>query len=355
MDFAAAHVRFRDALARHLDVPNVAVSDFETPGHGGMSHETLLCDARFASRDGEGQLSLVVRIEPGGDALFPDVSLERQSRVMRAVAESGAIPVPRVLFADPDPSVFGRPYFVMERVAGQIPSDNPPYQIQGWLKDASAAEQAQVQADAMETMGRLHRLDPEDLDVSFLLRPAFGAPGLDEDFGYWRHYLAWASQDEPLPLLDAAFAWCVEHRPSEGPPASLNWGDARLGNLIFGPSFRLACVLDWEMAFLGPPEADIGWFLFLHETALIWLDDLPGFRDRDASLAIYQSALGRELHDLSFYMAWAGFKAAAIRARMVDRDATRDAARGVSDNRSQREDNPVITSLRRLIALPDAG
>ena len=43
---------------------------------------------------------------------------------------------------------------------------------------------------------------------------------------------------------------------------ALNWGDARLPNLIFRDD-RVAAVLDWEMAFLGDPEADLAWWLFL--------------------------------------------------------------------------------------------
>ncbi len=357
MDLRAARSRFQSFLARQLDVPRVELSEFEIPGHGGMSNETLLCTARLGHSNahpgdpgGERDLALAVRIEPEAQPLFPDASLERQCRSMRLVSETEALPVPTIHFESSDREVFGRPFYVMDRVPGRIPSDNPPYQLKGWLKQADATEQARVQSEALEAMARLHRVEPRDFDTNFLLRPQYGSPGLDEDMGYWRSYLTWAAGGTPLPVLEAALEWCVQHKPTSVPRSSINWGDARLGNLVFDDAHRLSAVLDWEMAFLGPAELDLGWFLFLHETALIWLDDLPGFRDREESLAIYQAALGRRVRDLPFYQAWAGFKAAAIRARMVERDF----ALGLLQDRRSREDNPVVTSLRRLIPLPEA-
>ena len=103
-----------------------------------------------------------------------------------------------------------------------------------------------------------------------------------------------------------------------------------------------------SMTMLGPAELDLGWLLFIHETALIWLKDLPGFRDRAGVIALYQQQLGREVRDLHFYQAWAGLRAAAIRAQIVRRDYES----GACSDLSQQERNPVATSLRRLIDLP---
>jgi aminoglycoside phosphotransferase (APT) family kinase protein len=342
--------RFRSWLCERLDTQALELTDFEMPAHGGMSHETLLCSARWTADAGPRKSELVVRIEPAGPRIFPHYDLEAQCRVMQLLRDHSRIPVPRVLWSVSDSAVLGRPFYVMERVAGEVPSDNPPFLMGGWLHDATPEQQATAQRSLVEHFAALHRLEWREPGFGFLDRSPFGALGLEQDLGYWRHYLDWVSEDGALPLLEAAFEWCAKHAPRETGPVALNWGDARYGNVIYGENFRPAAILDWEMALLGPAEIDVGWFLFIHNTALIWLKDLPGFLGQEDLLRLYTAALGRELRDLHFFEAWAGFRAAAIRARMIQCDHQR----GVCEDLKQQENNPVATSLRRLIELPDA-
>ena len=42
----------------------------------------------------------------------------------------------------------------------------------------------------------------------------------------------------------------------------LNWGDARIGNMLY-VDFEPVAVLDWEMATVGPREVDLAWMIFL--------------------------------------------------------------------------------------------
>ena len=67
----------------------------------------------------------------------------------------------------------------------------------------------------------------------------------------------------PRPALSDALAWCRAHRPASDPPASLLWGDVRLGNVIFDADRRPAAVLDWEMTTIGAAEHDLAWYLTL--------------------------------------------------------------------------------------------
>jgi len=337
-------------LAHQWRAPGLALSGLEVPGHGGLSHETLLCEASWRARGRTRRQRLVVRLEPGEPRIFPHYDLRAQFRVMQILREHGEIPVPRVLGFEPSPRLLGRRFYVMERVEGRVPGDSPPFQLSGWLHDAEAEEQAVAQESLIEVLARLHRLDWRKLGLSFLDRREHGALGLDQEFGYWRHYLDWASRAHPLPVLEAAYQWCLEHRPRRPPPPVLNWGDARFGNVLYGDDFRPVAILDWEMALLGPAELDLGWLLFLHETALLWLPDLPGFRPHGEVVERYQQLLGRELQDLSFYEVWAGFRAAAIRAQIVSRD---HALGRCPDLRGREEDNPVVASLRRRLELPE--
>ena len=35
-----------------------------------------------------------------------------------------------------------------------------------------------------------------------------------------------------------------------------------MGNMIFDDDMNVVAVLDWEMAWLGSPEIDLGWWVF---------------------------------------------------------------------------------------------
>ncbi len=70
--------------------------------------------------------------------------------------------------------------------------------------------------------------------------------------------------------------------PQSG-PATIVHGDFRLGNTIFAPAApaRLKGVLDWEMATIGDPLADLGYL------CMMWVerdDEVSGLREALAAV-----------------------------------------------------------------------
>jgi aminoglycoside phosphotransferase (APT) family kinase protein len=332
--------RFGAWLAARLGVGAVDLGAIERPKAGGLSSETWLLDADW----GPGPRGLVVRLPPAGEGLFPKYDLAAQTRVMDALRGQGQVPVPTVLWHETDVAVIGREFVVMERVDGRIPSDNPGYHFEGWLKDLDSSEQRRHFDSTIEVLASVHRLDWAAAGLGFL--PGIG---LEREFAYWGEYLDWAADGERFEAIDAAFAWCVEHRPEIEPSPSLVWGDTRLGNIVFAPDVDdeplLRAVLDWEMASLGPAELDLGWYLFLERTALQFAPQLAGFPDRPGTIAAYQRALGRSVMDIDWYEIWGGVRSAAIMIRV----ASNLAALGVV-RPEFRGDNPVTQLLTRLIS-----
>jgi aminoglycoside phosphotransferase (APT) family kinase protein len=175
-----------------------------------------------------------------------------------------------------------------------------------------------------------------------------GATTLAAELSWWSEYLDWAADGSPPAALREARAWCAENVPADEPEPALCWGDVRIPNVVFDDDFRPRAVLDWEMATIGPPELDIGWFLVIHGMTTAVTGDLPGFRDRDDVLRVYESKLGRALRDLRWYEAWAAFRAAAIMVRLAR--LLHDVGL-VADLRMQ-EHNPPIELLEKLIDAP---
>lgn len=327
--------RFAQWLEGRVGAP-VQLEAFTTPGHGGFSNETLLTTAVW----NDARHGLVLRLAPSGPGIFPTYDLDRQAHVLRALADTD-VPVPEVLWSERDPSVLGREFYVMTRVDGRIPPDRPGYQFLGWVKDAPPDEQTRVMDAGLEAMARIHHVDVDRAGLSFLDRPEHGTTPLDQELGYWRAYLDWASGTERFDALETIWEWCAANRPPEPAAAGLAWGDARLGNLIYGGDLGVRAVMDWEMAVLGPPELDVGWFVFLERLALSFTDGLPGFLDPDGMVTAYERHLGRPLEHLHWYETWGGFRAACIQVPLV----TLAYERGEAPDLDGRAENPLTTAL----------
>lgn len=298
----------------------------------GMSNDTLLTDIDW----GDGVRRVVVRLTPSGEPLFPRYDLGAQVTVLRALAEGADVPVPRVLWWEPDATLLGRPFYVMERVEGRIPPDG--YLFGGWVKELAPRAQARLLDGALEVLARIHRVDVDAVAAFHVLeRREHGVTPLDQELGWWRAYLEWAAGGDRLPRLEDALATLAATRPPDRDVArGLAWGDARLGNLVVDARLRPIAVLDWEMAVLGPPELDVGWYLFLDRTAQQYAPQLAGFPDHEGIVDAYARHLGRPLRHVAWFEAWGGFRTACIQVRMATDDASR-------------ERNPVTKALRTCL------
>jgi aminoglycoside phosphotransferase (APT) family kinase protein len=301
-------------LARQLGA-GVAptLSALDIPQGSGFSNETILFDATWQQHGTARSGRFVVRIKPTGRAVFPEYDLGFQVRCMRTIAAHSPIPVPTVPWLEEDAAVLGQPFFVMNRIEGQVPSDNPPYAMMGWLAEAASDDQARLFRNSIDVLAALHRLDWRAIGFQFLDRPEFGPAGMSQQLGYYRAFLPWASGgDLPAPVADA-FAWLEAHQPADPSPNVLNWGDARISNMMYR-DFTPVAVLDWEMATLGPGEVDLAWFLFLNDflTEALGVPGLPGFPGPAALVTQYEALVGRAARDLHYYTIWAAFRFAAI-------------------------------------------
>jgi aminoglycoside phosphotransferase (APT) family kinase protein len=313
-DLETTRTQLTDWLARRLPRESQpTVSDLQIPQGAGHSNETILFEAGWRENGAAKQQGFVARVRPGGRAVFPEYDMRLQFRCMEILGAHTSIPVPRVLWFEEDPTVLGQPFYVMQKVIGSVPSDNPPYASAGWLAEASPANQEALWRRSIEVLAQLHRLDWRALGFGFLDRPAHGATGFDQQLGYYREYLAWASAGSPPQALVETFSWLEQNRPAETGPTVLNWGDARISNMMYR-DFAPVAVLDWEMACLGPGEVDLAWFIFMNHflTAGIGVAAPAGFLDRDTTVAAYEAIVGRRVRDFHYYTMWAAFRFTVI-------------------------------------------
>jgi aminoglycoside phosphotransferase (APT) family kinase protein len=239
---------------------------------GGQSNPTF-----FVSYDNR---SLVLRKQPHGDLLPSAHAIDREYRIISALAATD-VPVPPALLYCADRAVVGTPFYVMERVDGRVFHDCT-------LPGVSPADRRGMYASMAQKLAALHNVDFTALGLG-----DFGKPGnyFARQIGRWTRQ--WQlSRTRGDANIERLISWLPEHIPSDD-ITSLVHGDYRIGNLMFHPTEpRVVALLDWELSTLGHPLADVA------HSAMAWLsppDEYGGLLGRDLE------ALG--IPDLQHYKA----------------------------------------------------
>jgi aminoglycoside phosphotransferase (APT) family kinase protein len=359
-DLAATRAQIEAWLGTRVEgATDLRLSEFRS-APGGLSSETLFCEASWNEDGTEHHKRLVLRIRPDGHHVIPDPDLMLQYELMKRM-ESQNVPVPSVWLAEPDGSVIGAPFFFMEELQGTIllpghpQPANPDRAPSGpaWSPD----DISQIYDNALQVLADLHKVDWRD-GFEFVRWP--GETALDGIISQVTRWYDVAKRDRDLGVVDAGMAWVLEHQPAST-DCCVCWGDARPGNLVIADDLSIAGVLDWEMAVLGPPEADFGWWLMFEEVAFHGFVDGPwpdGVPDRDASIAIYEKFLGRPVEDLRYYEILAAFRLAVINVRLLELGAYGPLADGwILEDTEERMiiNDPFTRLLARWLDLDVAG
>jgi aminoglycoside phosphotransferase (APT) family kinase protein len=296
------------------------------PPEAGMSNVSLLFDASWTADGDHHQAGLVARMAPDAAAVpvFPDYDLQRQFDVISAVARRSSVPVPRLRWIEHDPSVLGSPFFVMDRVDGRVPVDNPPYVFLGWFFDAPPEQRRELQDATVRLLAELHAI-PDPMSAFPSLAADVSGDPLRSHVDAQRRYYEWTRRADRMriPVIEDAFDWMDDHWPAHPGETVLSWGDSRIGNVIYD-GFTPVAVLDWEMAGLGPREIDVAWFIFIHRffQDIATMFEQPGLPDvcrREDVVTVYEEASGAEIHDLDFYLVYAALRHAIVMSQVKRR------------------------------------
>ena len=258
-----------------------------------------------------GPVRLVLRRPPLGHVLPTAHDMSREYRVISALHGTG-VPVARPVVYCSDLDVIGAPFYVMEYVDGVV------------LRTTAQAglvtpEQAREVSERLaEMLAAIHAVDLAATGLADFGRPA----------GYMRRQFSrWQRQWDLSVTRDVPGYTDLVRRLADGLPAAgegtLVHGDFRVDNVLISlPRPRITAVVDWEMATLGDPLADVGL------TLVYWADPAdtdwvaaevganitaaPGFMSREEFAARYAAHSGRDLSDVGYYMAFGCFKLAVV-------------------------------------------
>jgi aminoglycoside phosphotransferase (APT) family kinase protein len=234
----------------------------------------------------------------------------REARLVGAL-EKSAVPVARVLATAQAGEVLDVGFYVMSFAAGPvITTDNTP------PLDEPATRRAFGEA-LIDTLAELHAVDWQAAGLGDMGKPAgFNARHL-------RRMAALVADTDGRPPSHFAEvdAWLNERVPEESGHTIVH-NDYRIGNVVVAPDEpRIEAVLDWELATLGDPLFDVGYFLAsvpepgepLTPTAELGTAMLEeGYPSRSDLTARYAARTGRDLSGLDWYTTLALWKLAVL-------------------------------------------
>jgi aminoglycoside phosphotransferase (APT) family kinase protein len=278
-------------------------------GHGELHAEPIgdgHSNVTFVVRHGDREV--IVRRPPRPPIPPSAHDVVREARLQQALAPTD-VPVPSVLAICEDDAVIGAPFYVMERVDGDVVNMAVPEPLD------TPSQRAAISTSLIDALVALHEVDVDAVGLSGLGRPAgYLERQLRRFAGLWE-----ANATRDLPDVDRAHAWLAEHLPATQ-RTSIVHGDYRLGNLLYARQApaRVQAILDWEMATLGDPLTDLGYLTatWAHaddeDTPMLALSAatrLPGFLTADELRAYYEERSGHPAGELRWYQVLALWKA----------------------------------------------
>jgi aminoglycoside phosphotransferase (APT) family kinase protein len=274
-----------------------------------------------AERIGDGASNLTYLVEreaarvvvrrPPPPPLPPSAhDMVREARVQTCLRRGG-VRVPEILAVCEDETVIGAPFYVMEEITGAVVSHALPAALD------TPEERRRLGFELVDGLAELHGVDPRACGLETLGRPTgYLERQLRRWTGLWE-VNATRALDAFAPVGDALAATMPE-----SPPSTVVHGDYRFGNVMVGldAPARLVAILDWEMATIGDPLADLGYLVVSwsqpgvpdHPLLLSPVTAEPGFPRRDELVARYAERTGRDVGDLRWYEAFALWKAAVF-------------------------------------------
>lgn len=254
----------------------------------------------------------VLRAKPPGALLKSAHQVDREFRVLKALAGT-PVPVPGALALCPDDeSPIGRMFYVMRHVDGRIFWDPALPEV------ASNSERAAIYDAMNATLAALHGVDVEAAGLG-----DFGKPGsyFERQLTRWAGQYR-ASEVDRIADMDRLIGWLEQNLPADDGRVALVHGDYRLDNMIFAPDApRIVAVLDWELSTLGHPFADLAYqcmqWRLPHESGFRGLGGVDraalGLPGEDEYVAAWCRRAGLSgIDNWPFYLAFSFFRLGAI-------------------------------------------
>ena len=297
MELAELEKRLKPFCDYHYDDPEARVSDvFVMPGHAGFAYG-------FTATSQGNSESWFLRLPP------PDVNWRGTADVLRQVQvldalDSTEVPHCSIKWSGDDLQWFGRPYFIVPQLEGDVIRIAPG----DWAENLSRETSIRMATQFMVALAGIHKLDWKNATPG--LGPAIP---FSEDVTRWDRFLEKAADPEELEQAPEVREKLLANIPVDA-PVGIFHGDFQIANLFFSTQHELLAVIDWELVGIGATLNDVGWICtFSDQKAWAKGDgERPMFLDPETLVELYTRAYGEPLTDLNWFRALAAYKFAII-------------------------------------------
>ncbi|KAI8816088.1 kinase-like domain-containing protein [Fimicolochytrium jonesii] len=219
-------------------------------------------------KDGAGR-RYVLRKKPPGKLISQTAhAVEREFRVLDALARNTNVPVPKVHVLCEDNDVLGTPFYVMQFLEGRIFSDNR-------LRSVGEADRRAYYFNTVDTLARLHKVPFATVGLAnYGPTHSFYPRQIKRLLQITTAQALVTDPDThtavgPLYNLTSSLHWLEQNLPKD--ETTLCHGDFKLDNIVFHPtSQNVIGVLDWELSTLGHPLSDLANLLLPFYTPAGW-------------------------------------------------------------------------------------
>eukprot|EP00924_Labyrinthula_sp_SR-Ha-C_P006575 snap_masked-scaffold_38-processed-gene-2.45-mRNA-1 protein AED:0.01 eAED:0.01 QI:0/-1/0/1/-1/1/1/0/790 len=197
--------------------------------------------------------AFVLRKKPAGKLLRGAHQIDREYAAVSALTKVD-FPVARPVCYCKDSNYIGTEFYVTEFVQGRIFVDMA-------LRELSPQDRSSAYISLVETMAKLHALEPKDIGLDFLStsKSNYVVRNSKAWYGQFTNSKVSDSFPELEDLASRIYNWIGNNAP-EARKNTVVHGDFKLDNVMFHPTEpRVVAVLDWELVTLGDPLADLSY------------------------------------------------------------------------------------------------
>ncbi len=275
----------------------------------GWSMETFSIGLSYSKNNGKEEREIIIRKQPEAGLMEDNYDVSIEYRVLTGLNKTD-VAVPETYWYEEDPEIMGLPFYVMEKVEGNIPfppiaSFNPNYRM---IKDDN--ERLSIGNDFIKNLAAIHTADWKTLELDFLGVPEKGTGSALMEVEFWEERIAKAGFRKK-PAVAYVINW-LKSNLVENDRICIVHGDYRSGNYITRDG-HIVAILDWELVHLGDPLHDIAYSLSAWRGAPPdkWLSHLL---PKEEFFARYEEASGIKIDEekLTFYMMMHHLKSVGI-------------------------------------------
>ena len=225
------------------DYRNATIKNL-TPLSGGYSRLTyrIGLDVDGTEKD------IILQYLPKGATGLVRVDRQIENDLLKYLSDKNYNWAPKLITSDINTEFFDSPALIFESEPGQNFVET--------CRAAPIEDYGKLNKIVAETGAAVHKINIDELPTS-ITRPTGWSDYIDEQIEFFRKTEAEAQTSRPF--LRYIAKWLEQNRPTEA-PLSLVHGDFQVSNMLEADTDLSTLLLDWELAHIGDPREDLGWF-----------------------------------------------------------------------------------------------